>query len=126
LSWLKRFRKKEEETLVETARTTASELQQICGNDNETYEALYHTMFLDPRKVGISMKQATENAEKLENEKNLDSAKIWYDIAGGLAIYEGNTKKVAEFFSESERISGMKYPSGESCSHGTGILREAH
>ncbi|MDH5460562.1 MAG: hypothetical protein OEW71_05965, partial [Candidatus Bathyarchaeota archaeon] len=37
-------------------------------------------------------------------------AKIWYKIAGGLAIYEGNVKKVTEFFSKCEKISpGTKY-----------------
>jgi hypothetical protein len=67
-------------------------------------------MFLDPRKIEISMKEALENAKKYEKEKNTNRAKVWYEIAGGLAIYEGNAKKVTEFFSESERISGARYP----------------
>jgi hypothetical protein len=67
-------------------------------------------MFLDPRKIGTSMKEAAENAKKFEKDRNLGRARIWYDIAGGLAIYEGDAKKVVEFFREAEKISGIKYP----------------
>lgn len=104
-----RFGKKEEKASVETAGMI-DELRQICGNDNEIYEALYHVMFLDPRKIQMSMTEAADTAERLEKEKNLGRARVWYDIAGGLAIYEGNAEKVAEFFGEAERISGIKYP----------------
>lgn len=109
MSLLKRFGKKEEKTVFQTSRT-ASELEQLCGDDKQTYEALQHTMLLDPRKVGTSMREAAENAKKFASEKNLARARIWYDIAGGLAIYENNIKKVIEFFSESGRISNSNYP----------------
>jgi hypothetical protein len=109
LSFLKRFRRKEEQTVIHSSRTT-SELEQLCGDDRETFEALKHTMFLDPRKMATSSKEAAENANKFVKEGNKTRARIWYDIAGGLAIYEGNVKKVVEFFSESEKLSGLKYP----------------
>jgi hypothetical protein len=109
LSWLRRLGKKEVKILSETSGIM-SELEQVCGNDKEAYEALQHTMFLDPRKISTPMKEAVENAKKFEKEKNLGRAKIWYDIAGGLAIYEGDAQKVMEFFGQSEKISGMKYP----------------
>ena len=100
---------KKEEKQVETAKAL-SELEQICGDDKEAYEALYHTMILNPKKVDTSLKDAIENAEKFEKEKNMTRARIWYDIAGGLAIYEGNARKVAELFGEAEKLSGIKYP----------------
>ena len=103
LGLLDRFRKKKK-TDVETTKTI-SELEQLCGDDKETYEALFHTMFLDPRKVGTSMKEAADNAKKFEKAKDFVKARTWYEIAGGLAIYEGNVKKVLEFFSEIEKIS---------------------
>ncbi len=106
---LERFRKKEEKTVVHTSRAM-SDLEQFCGDDKQTYEALQHTMFLDPRKIGTSMKDAAENAKRFAKERNLARARIWYDIAGGMAIYEGEVKKVIEFFSESQKISGLKYP----------------
>jgi len=108
LGLLDRFRrkKKEEKTDIKSRMTT--ELEQICGNDKETYEALLNTMFLDPTKIGISTKEAAENAKKSEKEKDFLKARTWYEIAGALAIYEGNAKKVEEFFNECEKISPDK------------------
>ncbi|MCJ7469702.1 hypothetical protein MUO74_04260 [Candidatus Bathyarchaeota archaeon] len=100
---------KKEEKHAETAKAL-SDLEQICENDKEAYEALYHTMILNPKKVDTSLKDAIENAKRFEKEKNMTRARIWYDIAGGLAIYEGNAKKVVELFSEAEKLSGIKYP----------------
>ncbi|MEM3696338.1 MAG: hypothetical protein QXQ94_02375 [Candidatus Bathyarchaeia archaeon] len=103
---LDRFRKKKEEKKADTETAkTITELEQICGDDKETYEALYNTMFLDPRKITTSMKEAAENAKKFEKEKDLVRARTWYEIAGGLAIYEGNVKKVVEYFSECQKLS---------------------
>jgi len=104
LGLLDRFRKKEKKIEVETKKTI-TELEQLCGDDKETYEALLNTMFLDPRKPGTSMKEAADNAKKYEKAKDFVKARMWYEIAGGLAIYEGNVKKVVEFFSEIEKIS---------------------
>ncbi len=100
---------KKEEKQVETAKAL-SDLEQICGDDKEAYEALYHTMILNPKKVDTPLKDAIENAEKFEKEKNMTRARIWYDIAGGLAIYEGDARKVVELFGEAEKLSGIKYP----------------
>ena len=108
---LDRFRKKKEKKVNIETKETITELEEFCGDDKETYEALHHTMFLDPRKIGTSMKEAAENAKKYEKEKDFVKARTWYEIAGGLAIYEGNVEKVVEFFRETEKISpDMKYP----------------
>jgi hypothetical protein len=108
-----RFRKKgtsEKGTVVEPVKTV-TQLEQFCGDDKMTCEALRNTMFLDPSKVGNSVKEAADNAKKAEKAKDLLRARIWYEIAGGLAIYEGDVKKVIEYFSECERISpNTKYP----------------
>jgi len=104
LGLLDRFRrKKEEKTHVESIKQM-TELEQLCGDDKETYEALLNTMFLDPRKIGTSMTEAAENARKSEKAKDFVKARTWYEIAGGLAIYEGNVKKVVEFFRECEKL----------------------
>lgn len=110
---MKLFGKSEKEDVArKTAETTGmlTQLEQLCGNDKQIYEALHHVMFLDPRKVETPLKQAIEKAKSYEKGEDLGRARIWYDVAGGLAIYEGNAKKVVELFSESERLSGMKYP----------------
>jgi len=74
-----------------------TELEQLCG---------------DPRKVGVTMKEAAENAKKnakkFEKENDLVRAKAWYQIDGGLALYE-DVKKVVEYFSKCEKLSGVSY-----------------
>ncbi|MEM1563966.1 MAG: hypothetical protein QW161_04765 [Candidatus Bathyarchaeia archaeon] len=109
LDIFKRKKKEEAKTTVEARQMT--DLEQLCGDDKETYEALVNVMFLDPRKIGVSMEEAAENAKKFEKEKDVTRAKLWYQIAGGLAIYEGNVKKVVEYFSKCEKLSpGASYP----------------
>ncbi len=107
---LGRFRRKEKKKVAEETAKVITDLAQICEDDKETYEALVDTMFLDPRKIKTSMKDAVENAKKFEKAKEFRQARLWYEIAGGLAIYEGNVKKVVELFSECERNApGKKY-----------------
>lgn len=112
LGLLDRFRKKkEEEKAAKEHKTMPTEFEIFCGEDTETYEALVNTMFLDPRKIKLSSKEAAENAKKFEKAKDLIRARLWYEIAGGLAIYEGDVEKVTEFFSQCEKLSpDIKYP----------------
>jgi hypothetical protein len=108
LQRLRRRRTEEKKSDVEHERKV-SELEQLAGNDKETYEALCSTMFLDPRKIEISLKQAADNAEKSEKDKDMARAGMWYEVAGGLAIYEGNVKKVIEHFTDAARVTGRQY-----------------
>lgn len=110
LDFFKRKEKKEENKIKIESQRSMTELEKLCGDDEETYEALLDTMFLDPRKVGVSVKEAAENAKKFEKEKDLIKARVWYQIAGGLAIYEGDVEKVVEYFSKCEKLSGASYP----------------
>lgn len=99
------FGRKKQETAVKGPARVVTELEQLCGEDKETYEALMHTMFLDPRKVAIASKDASENARRFEKAKNDLMTKTWYEIAGGLAIYEGDAKKVSEYFGKCADLS---------------------
>lgn len=110
LDFFKKKEKKEENKIEIESQRSITELEKLCGDDIETYEALLDTMFLDPRKVGVSVKEAAENAKKFEKEKDLIKARVWYQIAGGLAIYEGDVEKVVEYFSKCEKLSGASYP----------------
>jgi len=101
---LDRFRKKKVEKISAESTKITTELEKLCGNDKEIYEALLNTMVLDPRKIGTPLKEAVENAKKAEKEEDSAIAREWYRVAGSLAIYEGNAKKAAEFFTEAQRI----------------------
>ncbi len=111
---LDRFRrksKKEEQKTTVTTPTAISKLEELCGADKETCAALYNAMMLDPKKCDMTMKDAAENAKKFEKERDYVKAGVLYRIAGGLAIYEGNAKKVIEYFSEAERLQPKeKFP----------------
>ena len=102
----KEGKEKSKASAVTTPNLTT--LEQICGSDKETYQALSY-MFLDPRKIDVSTKEAADNAKKAEKEKDLTSARTWYEVAGGLAIYEGDTKRIAEYYGGAERVTGEKY-----------------
>jgi hypothetical protein len=86
-------------------KSTLSDLEEICGGDKEVYGALVETMYLDPRKVRYTIDQAVERAKEFEKQKNAHRARVFYDIAGGLAIYEGNVAKVKLFFAKSAKLN---------------------
>jgi hypothetical protein len=102
------FGKKKGQKNVVKPRTLTG-LEQLCADDKETYEALFSVMFLDPRKIETTVKQAADNAKRFEKDKDLVSARMWYEVAGGLSLYEGNPKKVSEYYGSAERITGAKY-----------------
>ena len=104
-------RKKEKETVIPKVHKTekVSELEQLAGNDKMSYEALAQVMFLDPRKIETPLKQAVDNAKKAEKDGDIAKAGMWYEVAGGLAIYEGNVKKVVEYYGEAQRVIGREY-----------------
>lgn len=104
-----RFGRKGEE--IAKPATVTTDLERLCGDDKETFEALKQSMFLDPRKLETSLKDAAEKAKKGEKEKTPMLATQLYEIAGGLSIYEGDAKKVVEYFSKCEKLSPQrKYP----------------
>lgn len=88
-----------------TEKQKLTDLEEVCGDDKEVYEALFETMYLDPRKIKITVDQALDKAKEFEKDKNIHRARVMYDIAGGLAIYEGNAAKVKQFFAKSAKLN---------------------
>lgn len=86
-----------------------SDLQQLIGNDKDTYDALASAMFLNPKNIEPSMKQAIESAKEAEAKGDRPKAGMLYQVAGGLAIYEGNVKKVVEYYSMAEKLTGRHF-----------------
>ena len=101
---LDRFRKKKKGGKPAEEAKKPTELEMLCGDDKETYEALLGTMFLDPRKTRTSMEEAAENAKKFEKAKDFVKARTWYETAGGLAIYKGDVEKVKQFFGKCQEL----------------------
>jgi hypothetical protein len=109
LSWLRR----KKEVKVELGPvTTTTDLEKFLADDKETYEALRHVMFLDPRKAEITTRDAAEKAKKAEKDERKPAIVTqMYEVAGSLAIYDGDAKKVVEYFGKCEKLSPeRKYP----------------
>ena len=107
MSFLKKLirKKKEEVKFAASQEIKKTELEEICGDDRETYNALKDTMFLDPRKIGTTMEEAEEKAKEFEKSGDRIRARVCYQTAGGLAIYTGNVPKVKQFFSKCKELS---------------------
>jgi len=106
---LKLFKPKETQVKRETEALT--DLEKICSDDKEAYEALKHTMILDPRKVKATLPEAMENAKKFEKEGEIVKAIWWYRVAGGLAIYEGDVSKVKQIYGKLGKLTpNASYP----------------
>jgi hypothetical protein len=111
MSFLRRFRKKKKEEIPakKNIEETITDLERICGKNREVYDSLYETMLLDPRKIGTPIEDAVKRAERFEKEGEKLRAIVWYKIAGGLAIYEGDVEKVKKYFRKCEELSGKSY-----------------
>jgi polyribonucleotide nucleotidyltransferase len=105
------FKKEKKKVQKPISQQTArmSDLQELIGNDKETYDALASTMFLNPKNIDSSMKQAADIAKKADADGDEARAGMWYHVAGGLAIYEGDVKKVVEYFGIAEKLTGQHY-----------------
>ncbi|MHA1833954.1 MAG: hypothetical protein ACTSV7_08185 [Candidatus Baldrarchaeia archaeon] len=101
------FRKKEEEKKeVIEEKSELTELETVCSDAPEILEALEDTMFLYPLKFDISLKDALSRARRFEREGDNIRAALWYRIAGGIAIYEGDVSRVKDCFSKYAKLTG--------------------
>jgi hypothetical protein len=100
--------KSTDKTKTSAAQQIVTSLDSLCADDKEACEVLSY-MFLDPRKLDVSMDDAAQQAGKAEKTKDTINARKWYEVAGGLALYMGDTEKVNEYYSEAKRVSGVDY-----------------
>lgn len=98
-------RKKEEKKAKEVIIT---DLERFCGDDDEVHKALWHTMFLDPRKITVSLEDAAKKAADSEKRGNNVQANVWYHIAGALAIWKGDAAKVQQYFTKCATLATNK------------------
>lgn len=74
-------------------------LEELCKGDTELLSALNHTVLLDPARLhdeGIDV--YIEKAQEFEKNKDLLRARINYQAAGEIALYEGKLAQVQKFF----------------------------
>jgi hypothetical protein len=102
-----RFREEKKKTSenVSQEKIGMTDLEKICGGDKEVCEALRHTMFYDPRKIPTSLDDAAKKAVDLERKGDKQQARVWYHIAGGLALWKGDVAKVKQYFDKCADIA---------------------
>jgi hypothetical protein len=105
LGFLFRRSKKAEVIKMEPESVEATSLDQICGDDREVCKALGHTMFYDPRKVQATLDEAAKKAADYEKKGDDQHARMWYHIAGGLALWKGDAAKVKQYFGKCAKLA---------------------
>lgn len=105
VKWPFKGEKKEagEKALPEKAGIT--DLEKICGGDKEVCGALWTTMFYDPRKIGTTLDDAAKKAADYEKKDDDQQARMWYHVAGGLALWKGDVARVKQYFGKCATIA---------------------
>jgi hypothetical protein len=93
-----RGKKKEVPEEARSENVGMTDLDKICGDDKEVCQVLWHTMFYDPRKIAATLDDATKKAADFEKKGDKERARMWYHIAGGLALWKGDVAKVKQYF----------------------------
>lgn len=94
--------KKKEKTSKSTEKSL---LEELCEGDTELLSVLSHTVLLNPTKLSEEEKSSyTEKAQEFEEKKDFLRARINYQAAGEIALYEGKLKEVQKFFRKSAEL----------------------
>jgi len=95
-----RRRKKETEEKVEEKVKEKTLLEDLCKGDTELYNALSRTLLLNPEmtKGAAEIDARIEKAEEHEKNKDFVKARIEYQVAGELALFEGKKEQVLKLF----------------------------
>ena len=87
-----------------------SKLQELTVGDAEMYQSLSRLLFLDPKKITTSLEDAVSQATTFDSNGNKTRAEVWYRIAGGIALYRGDSESVRKFFEKASTIAGDRRP----------------
>ena len=100
------FRKKEKTPADKTPKQSEAPLPQqitlldsLCAGDKELLQTLSRTLLLNPEttvKEGIDYH--TEKAQAYEKDQKLRNARIEYQVAGEIALFEGKLQQVQKLF----------------------------
>jgi len=98
------FRKRKKVT--EEAVVEKTLLDELCGDDAELKEVLTRTLLLNPKLTGgeKGIDSHVEKAQEYEKNKEYVRARVEYQTAGELALYEGKLAHVQKFFKKAAEI----------------------
>jgi hypothetical protein len=93
---------------------TTNRLRELCGGDDELFNAMSHLMFLDPKKIMIPLDRVLSEAQDFEAQGNKLRAEVGYRIAGGISLYKGDLDGVNKYFSKAASFAGDSHPEYQS------------
>jgi len=100
------FRKKAKEEKKEEEKTAQKTLlEEMCGGDEELYQVLSRTLLLNPQltaKEGID--SYIEKAQQYEKDGDHIRARIAYQVAGEISLYEGKLAQTQKFFKKAAEV----------------------
>jgi hypothetical protein len=75
-------------------------LDELCGDDSDLKKVLTMILLLNPDRTGEmgGIDSHLEKAKEYENEKDHVRARVEYQVAGELALYEGKLAQVQKLF----------------------------
>ena len=85
-------------------------LQEIAGSDAEMYRSLSHTLFLEPKRITITLETVLSQATEFELKGDRIRAELWYRIAGGISLYRADVAGVRKYFDKAASIAGDSKP----------------
>lgn len=99
LGFFRRKKKVEGREKETTESTEKSLLQELCKDDTELFSVLNHTVLLNPSRLSEEgIDTYIEKAQEFEKKKDFLRARIHYQVAGEIALYEGKLTQVQKFF----------------------------
>src|SRR5437870_3385028 len=93
---------------------TTNRLRELCGGDDDLFNAMSHLMFLDPKKIMIPLDRVLSEAQDFEAQGNKLRAEVGYRIAGGISLYKGDLDGVNKYFSKAASFAGDSHPEYQS------------
>jgi len=97
-------RKKQKET-VTAQQTQKTLLEELCGDDKELYEVLSRTILLNPERIekeGIN--SYLEKAQEFEKAGDYVKARIAYQAAAEISLYDGKLAQAQKFFKKAVEL----------------------
>ena len=98
-------KKKKEEKEAATQPTQKTLLEELCGGDRELYQVLSRTILLNPEmtvKDGIN--SYVEKAQQHEETGDNVEARVAYQLAGEISLYEGKLTQAQKFFKKAAEV----------------------
>jgi hypothetical protein len=80
-------------------------LEELCKDDKELYETLNHTLLLNPdQSMAEGIQFNIDKAQEYEKNKDATKARIAYQAAGEISLYEDKLTQAQKFFKKAAEV----------------------